>query len=175
METNRLQLRLRTAETMKNFLLLDKNAQGIFIGNNDEDILKKEIERVENGNYECKIWAVHYWDIILKETKTVIGNLGFHSWRPDHRRAELGLWIWEDQNRRQGYTKEALEKILLYGFKELHLQRIEACTAYDNEASIGILKKFGFAKEGVLRKHYQVDGINEDSVLFSLIEEEMKL
>jgi ribosomal-protein-alanine N-acetyltransferase len=175
METNQLQLRLRTSETMKNFLLLDKNAKRIFIGNDDEDILKKEIERVENGNYECKIWAVHYWDIILKIENVVIGNLGFHSWRPDHRRAELGLWIWDEKNRNQGYTKEALKKILPYGFNELKLQRIEACTAYDNEASIGILKKFGFVKEGVLRKHYQVDGINEDSVLFSLIEEDLIL
>lgn len=64
---------------------------------------------------------------------------------------------------------EAVKIILNYGFMELGLHRVAALTASSNDASIALLKHFGFIKEGTLREDYVVNGVNEDSVCFSLL------
>ena len=49
------------------------------------------------------------------------------------------------------------------------LRRIEALAADYNTPSVRLLQKFGMQLEGVIREHYVVDGVNEDSVLYSII------
>jgi ribosomal-protein-alanine N-acetyltransferase len=67
---------------------------------------------------------------------------------------------------------EAVKAVLNYGFNELGLHRVAALTAPSNKASIGLLKHYGFVKEGILREDYLVNGINEDSECYSLLKRE---
>lgn len=64
---------------------------------------------------------------------------------------------------------EAMETILKYGFDEMNLHRIEGYVAEYNTASIKLLEKFDFQKEGVMREHYFVDGKAENSVVYALL------
>lgn len=70
--------------------------------------------------------------------------------------------------------KEAVEKVLEFGFKKMQLNRIEALIDENNTPSKKLLDYFGFSREGNLRGHYLVDGIFEDSVLYSLLRSEYK-
>jgi len=70
---------------------------------------------------------------------------------------------------------EVLSTIIPYGFNQMNLHRIEAMTATYNMASIKTLLKFGFVQEGVLREHYLVDGVMEDSLMFSLLKRKFVL
>lgn len=68
--------------------------------------------------------------------------------------------------------KEALEKILEFGFVEMKLNRIEAVIDANNTPSLKLLQYFKFTREGRMRGHYLVDGIFEDSDLYSLLKVE---
>jgi ribosomal-protein-alanine N-acetyltransferase len=67
---------------------------------------------------------------------------------------------------------EAVKPILQYGFEQMNLNRIEACTGPENVASIKILQKFGFKQEGYLRQHYYGKDQIYDSLIFSLLKAE---
>jgi ribosomal-protein-alanine N-acetyltransferase len=110
-----------------------------------------------------------YFLLLDKKTEKVIGECGFHTWNRPHRKAELFYSLRNDTDKRKGYMTEAVKEILNYGFDKLGLHRVAALTAPSNEASIALLKHFGFSKEGILREDYVVNGINEDSVCFSLL------
>jgi len=65
---------------------------------------------------------------------------------------------------------EALTAIIDFGFQKMKLNRIELLVMPRNERSIGLARKLGFEKEGVLREH----GFDEkmrpaNDVMFSLL------
>ncbi|MES2689307.1 MAG: GNAT family protein [Bacteroidota bacterium] len=112
------------------------------------------------------------FQLILKDTHETIGYCGFHNWVKEHFRAEIGYHMLSDRYKQKGLMHEALQCILHYGFDELKLHRVEACTASDNKASIALLHKCGFQQEGLMRQHYYMDNLFYDSVLFSLMRDE---
>ena len=48
---------------------------------------------------------------------------------------------------------EALAAVIDFGFKEMELNRIEAVIMPENTASINLLEKLGFRKEGLLAEY----------------------
>ena len=169
METNRIILRERRPKLMQEVPKWDKEKQLAFFGLTDESALEKEINRItsgQNNNYYSGI----YFDLLIKETKEVIGSGGFHTWWRDHDRAEIGYWLNDEKNRRKGYMNEVLPFLLDYGFNKMHLHRIEAKTEQDNVASIALLEKYGFKKEAIIHGHYKMpDGTYSDDYLFYLL------
>lgn len=69
---------------------------------------------------------------------------------------------------------EALRAVLKYGFETMNLHRVEALIGRENAASLKLVDNFNFKQEGVLREHYVVNGIPEDSLAFSLLVHEFK-
>ena len=67
------------------------------------------------------------------------------------RRAQVGVEIWSPIDRRHGYAREALELLVGLAFDWLNLHRLEATINADNTASLALLEKVGFQREGVLR------------------------
>jgi ribosomal-protein-alanine N-acetyltransferase len=116
-----------------------------------------------------------YFTLADSSTGKIIGYCGYHTWYTDHNRAEIFYGLHNEAHKQQGIMSEALNTIIPYGFNEMNLHRIEAMTATYNNASIKTLSKFGFVQEGVLREHYLVDGIMEDSLMFSLLKHEYTL
>ncbi len=64
--------------------------------------------------------------------------------------AEIGYWIGEPYWRK-GIATKAVALITAYGFSELHLVRIYAGVFDFNIASMKVLEKNGFQKEGIFR------------------------
>lgn len=61
---------------------------------------------------------------------------------------ELGLYYAiSSAYQRQGYATEATQAMIDYAFDELFLRRIIATTAYDNAASIDVMRKLGMRVE----------------------------
>jgi [ribosomal protein S5]-alanine N-acetyltransferase len=110
--------------------------------------------------------------LLERETGRVLGKCGFHNWMPNHNRSEMGYRLFHDADKGRGYMKEALRPIVAYGFADMGLHRIEAFTGKHNEASQRLLKGLGFRFEGILREHFCVNGVNEDSWCFSLLKRE---
>jgi ribosomal-protein-alanine N-acetyltransferase len=136
----------------------------------DEDFIRDK--KKNEGGYTTYDRTIVHFKLILKDTNEVIGGGGFHNWYAVHNRAELGYVLNKDEHKRKGYMSEAVSTMLEYGFKEMNLNRVEACIGPENEASLAVVKKFGFTQEGYLRKHYVVGGETHDSLIFSLLKEE---
>jgi ribosomal-protein-alanine N-acetyltransferase len=71
--------------------------------------------------------------------------------------AYVGFWIGAPFARR-GYMGEALPLLVRYVFEELGLHRLEANIQPGNAASIALVRRCGFNKEGFSPKYLQVFG-----------------
>ena len=70
----------------------------------------------------------------------------------------------------KGYTTEALGALLKFGFEELNLHRIEAGCAVENIASVRVLEKAGFTREGRKRKILPIRGEWHDNYFYAILD-----
>ncbi len=71
-----------------------------------------------------------------------------------------------------GYMTKALEIALKIAFQELKFHRVTSEVNPENKASLRVLEKVGFIKEGYLRKNLKVADEWCDHVCMALLEEE---
>lgn len=123
--------------------------------------------------------------IVLKESGQLIGACGFVQCLdafeqcpnfsyfnpgsdPGKYSAEFGLYYAISPSRqRQGYASEAAKALVVYAFKQLHLQRIVATTSHLNHASIAVMEKLGMRVESNPRPQppwLQVVGVLENDL-----------
>jgi ribosomal-protein-alanine N-acetyltransferase len=172
LETERLQLRLFNSKYLKYVFENYTEPQLLdFFGVTSKDDLTKPRRWYEGGleTYNKKFLFFH---IQNKSTNKVIGWCGYHTWYVDHRRAEIGYGLYNDDVKGKGFMSEAMEAILKYGFEVMNLNRIEAFVGPQNIPSLSVMKKFNFTREGMLRSHFNSERGLEDSVAFGLLREE---
>jgi RimJ/RimL family protein N-acetyltransferase len=134
-----------------------------------------EIYAVEMANSD------HFWAVVLKNEKKVIGQLYFCQQEPEH------LMTWEfgyrmsPKYQKKGYGSEAAHALVDYGFRELHVHRVVAYCHPDNIASWKLLEKIGFRREGLLRKniYFRKDEAGNplwwDSYAYARLEEKFEM
>ncbi len=86
--------------------------------------------------------------------------------------AILGYWLGLPFVRK-GYMSAAVAASVSYAFEDLHLHRLEAATMPNNAASIRVLERNGFRREGIARRLLKINGAWEDHVLHALIAEDI--
>lgn len=173
-ETERLLIQKLDSQTMNIIFKTNKeNEIKRILGITNEQEFDRQ-KKIHEKGYESYNQKMLNFQIVEKQSNTIIGNCGFHSWNPQHHRAEIGYALNSDEFKNKGFMKEALGKILQYGFNELDMNRIEALIDENNTPSKKLLEYFGFTREGNLREHYLVDGIFEDSMMYSLLKSEYK-
>jgi ribosomal-protein-alanine N-acetyltransferase len=69
---------------------------------------------------------------------------------------------------------ETINTIVRFGFNEMKLHSIEANVNPLNEKSKKVLEKVGFKKEAYFRENYLFNGNFLDSVIYSLLEKDLK-
>lgn len=111
------------------------------------------------------------WAICLKNSDKLIGSAGF--WRIDrrHLRGEIGYELLPEFWKK-GIMYEALSAIINFGFEKMHFHSIEANTDPLNTASMKLLERLGFVKEGLLKESFYFDGKFYDNVLYSLVKKD---
>ena len=142
-----------------------------FLGLSNADQLALEKNKFQKGLSTFNK-SFLYFQIVDKKSEQIIGWCGYHTWYLDHRRAEIGYGLYFEEYKNSGIMSEALQAILAYGFNLMNLHRVEAMIGSTNIPSLQLAAKFGFKREGVLRSHYFTNNRMEDSVVFSLLEEE---
>ena len=70
----------------------------------------------------------------------------------------------------QGYMTAALRALVPFSFGTLRLHRLEAACIPTNAASIGLLEKTGFKREGYARSYLCINGVWQDHLLYARIE-----
>ena len=169
LETERLILRELTKE----------DAKGIFACFSNDKVTRyygqESLERIEQAESFVDFFSKNYhekrgirWGIERKDSKGIIGTIGFNAWSPKHKRAEIGYEL-HPEHWRKGYTLEAATKVLSYGFDDMDLTRIGAVVFIENHASNYLLTKLGFQKEGILKQYMYQNGIAHDTYVYSLL------
>lgn len=74
----------------------------------------------------------------------------------------------------RGFMTEAVNAAVRYGFEQLGLHRIEGNIMPRNTASIRVVEKCGFVREGLSRKYLKINGVWEDHVHYVKLNEEME-
>lgn len=96
-----------------------------------------------------------------------VGGIGLQPMADVHSGTSLvGYWLGEPYWGR-GITTRALRLITAYAFDELLFLRLQACVFAGNPASIRVLEKCGYVREGVMRKHVRKNGVIMDAVLYA--------
>jgi len=110
-------------------------------------------------------------DLLITTDDEPVGIVSF--WPGDGvvSKAELGYWVAPDHHR-QGYASEATALMVDYGFRQLGYHRIEARVFEYNDASQNLLEGLGFVREGAHREAVFVDGEYQDTLWYSLLENE---
>ncbi|MBO0734458.1 MAG: GNAT family N-acetyltransferase [Methylocapsa sp.] len=81
----------------------------------------------------------------------------------------LGYWIGAPYAR-QGLMTAAVRGVVGYAFTTLRLHRIEASCLPHNLASVRLLERTGFSREGYARAYLRINGIWQDHLLYALLD-----
>jgi RimJ/RimL family protein N-acetyltransferase len=100
------------------------------------------------------------------------GGVNFHRIEPAHRRAEVGFWL-VPAARGRGIGSAAVAAACSWAFGHFGLVRIEMTTLPDNEAALGLARKVGFQREGLLRSRNFERGRQVDIVILGLLAGEL--
>jgi ribosomal-protein-alanine N-acetyltransferase len=87
------------------------------------------------------------------------------------RNAYLGYFVGEPFAGR-GYMTEALQLMLRYAFEELRLHRLEANIQPGNVASLALVRRAGFAREGYSRRYLKIGGRWRDHERWAILAED---
>jgi ribosomal-protein-alanine N-acetyltransferase len=114
------------------------------------------------------------WGIALRGSRDLIGTLGYHQWvREGAHRARMGYDLLPE-HRRKGIMTEAMRAALGHGFVAMGLHRVEALVDPVNTASIRLVERLGFHRDGTLRENTYFRGRFIDDVVFSLLAPEWR-
>lgn len=146
----------------------------------DEDVAKgagwPKHENPEDTKSLVKMWVDEYkeenvFNWIIELDKTPVGSITVVRKDLDNHTCELGYNIgkkyWNN-----GYATEAIKYVVAYLFAIGLFDTITAQCFEHNIASIKVLEKNGFEREGVLRNRYILDGKKVNLVELSLLKEE---
>lgn len=107
--------------------------------------------------------------IALPETDEAVGGIGFIPQTDVHRRsAEVGYWLGEAHWGR-GIMTAAVRALTTHAFARHDLIRLYAMVFSSNPASMRVLEKAGWTREGVLRHHVTKEGHTLDVVLYATV------
>lgn len=85
--------------------------------------------------------------------------------------ASLGYWVGEAYARK-GFMTSAVAALVPFVFEQLRLHRLEAACLPSNAASIRLLEKVGFAREGFARRYLRINGVWQDHFLYAMLSDD---
>ncbi|MEM9823371.1 MAG: GNAT family protein [Bacteroidota bacterium] len=104
---------------------------------------------------------------IVRQTQ-VIGSVALTRIDKNNRSAEMGFWLHQDFQG-QGIMTQSCHRLIQYGFKHLHLHRLEMKIASSNLKSQSVAQRLAFQKEGCLRAALFRNGQFEDLLIYGRV------
>ena len=105
---------------------------------------------IEEQNYD--IYATRQMRLVIEVEGIAVGTVDCFDFEPLDGRMGLGIMIYAEEHRRQGYARAAIEAIKSYAREVLGLHQVWASIAADNAASIALFEGCGFERSGVRRE-----------------------
>lgn len=118
---------------------------------------------------KVKTGEVIQFIICEKGTDRPVGSVYFRDINREHRRAEYGIFIGEDDAVGRGIGSEVCSLACQYGFAVERWHKIMLRAFSDNKAAIRSYEKAGFEREAYLKDEVYIDGAYRDVILMGLI------
>lgn len=135
--------------------------------------IKQAEDMINWFSNEYKQKRAIFWGISLKNESEVIGFCKCEVEIPKVR-ADLGYDL-RSEFWNMGIMTETLGAIIDYTFNTIGVNRIEATVSTENNASIRVLEKLGFVKEGILRERSYWKGNCHDMMMLSILKNEYEV
>jgi ribosomal-protein-alanine N-acetyltransferase len=140
-----------------------------------EECIPRSIERAKHEiDYHRDLFRYRrslYWALARRDNNQIVGCCGFNYWSRDHSRGEISYDLarkyWN-----KGVMSATVKSVVAFAFTQMKMVRIEATIHPENIASLRILNKLGFQKEGLLRDHKKLHGKFYDAQMLSLLQRE---
>ena len=110
--------------------------------------------------------AAFRWAIARAGDDVLIGTVGLHD--PQQGTMELGYDLTRDRWGK-GIATRAARRAVAWGFDDLNLIRVQATVMEGHAASVRVLEKCGFQKEGVLRDYRLCRGVPRDFGIYAVL------
>ncbi len=119
------------------------------------------LDTLKNGKYN--------YAIIRKDDNTLIGNCGLMDRDNIHKKATLGIFIGDEENRNKGYGTETIKLLIDYGFNILNLNNIDLKVFSFNERAIACYKKCGLKEYGRRHESYYMNNKYYDEIFMEIL------
>jgi len=116
-------------------------------------LIKQYLENAQQDIFEAKQLRL----AICDKNDTTIGLIDVFDFDVKNKRAGIGLLIKKESDRYKGYGKQALDLLVNYCFKTLHLHQVYANVSETNLPSLKLFEGNGFKKIG-LKKDWSYNG-----------------
>lgn len=105
--------------------------------------------------------------VFRTDENTLVGGITLANVRRGVAQAgSIGYWVGA-RYARHGFMTAALRALIPYAFDSLRLHRLEAACIPTNAASIALLERTGFQREGYAREYLCINGIWADHLLYA--------
>jgi [ribosomal protein S5]-alanine N-acetyltransferase len=110
--------------------------------------------------------------LFRKSDNAIVGGLTLANIRRGVAQAgSLGYWMGE-RYAGHGYMTAAVRALIPFSFGSLRLHRLEAACIPTNVASIRLLERTGFMREGFAREYLCINGTWQDHLLYALLKDD---
>jgi ribosomal-protein-alanine N-acetyltransferase len=114
-------------------------------------------------------------DFAIEVDGAAVGGIGFQSHEDIERiSVEIGYWLGAEYWGR-GLMSAAVSAATGYAFTVLSVTRVFAVPFARNAASIRVLEKAGYRREGVMRRSAIKDGVVLDQVLYAITDHDLAI
>lgn len=113
------------------------------------------------------------WSVVLAGDDRPVGFVNYHHRAPQDRRLAIG-YILARAYWGRGLMGEAVRAFVSHCFDALDTHRVEALIEPDNAASIRLVERLGFRREGLLRDRLLVLGTYRSVHAYALLEDEWR-
>jgi RimJ/RimL family protein N-acetyltransferase len=134
---------------------------------NEPQTVEEKVQLLRRFRAQFDLGEDFVYGLFSRDESEVVGGSGFHR-RVGEGAFEIGYWI-RSSRAGQGLATEATAALTRIGFEVCEVDRIEIHCEPENERSLRIPRKLGYAEEARLRRRlYPAGGEPRDVVVFSL-------
>jgi len=129
-------------------------------------LIRQYLENAHQDIYEAKQLRLA---ICKNDSDTAIGLIDLFDFDPRNKRAGIGIVIQNQQERNQGFGKEALQLLIDFSFNQLQVHQLFANIGVDNESSLNLFATFGFQRIGIKKDWNYSNNSFQDEAVFQLL------
>lgn len=137
-----------------------------------KDLMKRYIE-----NTHLNIYQTGQYRFVIEEKQSgeAVGAADIFDFDPFNRRAGLGILIGNSEKRKRGLATECIELLKEYCFRHLDLIQLYCNVLSENENSIKLFARAGFALSGTRKNWIRSGSIYKDQHFMQLFREDVKI